>query len=147
MIGVYGDSHPDAASTPAGWDNGDWVPLSVRYHPVNDASELTPRWDANAQKCKNMLSGIHLRVLTTRVGATTTPIHKVSGAELVLTTRDVSTKRCALGSTECTTTASTTATVTFTDLDTDSFEFVPQAPQLIPPLPYDFFYPFYVGES
>ena len=40
------------------------------------------------------------------------------------------------------TTITITATTTDATLDGESYEYVPEAPQIIPPLPYDFFYPF-----
>jgi len=132
LVGVYGDSHPLMTS--------DWVPLRVRY-PQNNAQSLTPTWDPATQTCSNVLAGIHLRVLVADVGAIQLPSTKVLGVELILTSRDVAASRAPLGRSS-TTVLTTTATATFARLDTTSFEFVPDSPQLIPPLPYDFFYPF-----
>ena len=75
------------------------------------------------------------------MGSTSLPISKVVGAELLFTSRTVAAAKAPLG-VPATTTVTVTATATFTKLDAETFEYVPEAPQLIPPLPYDFFYPF-----
>jgi len=134
-VGVYGDSHPD--------NDADWVPLTVRY-PSNDPSNLRPAWTESTQTCSNVLSGINLRILYTKIGSVTAPISKVIGAELVFTARTVTATRCPLGRT-CDTIMSVTSSMTFADVAAESFEYVPETPQIIPPLPYDFFYPFFVG--
>ena len=131
-VGVYGDSHPTLTD--------DWVDLHLRY-PNNDATRLTPSWNPSTYECANMLTGIHLRVLYTEVGATANPISKIVGAELHFTARTIAAARGPLG-TPATTALTLTATTTFARLDAQSFDFVPEAPTIIPPLPYDFFYPF-----
>jgi len=70
------------------------------------------------------------------------PIAKVLGAELVFTSRNVAAARCALG-VACDTVVSVTASATFANLNTQSFELIPESPTIIPPLPDDFFYPFF----
>ena len=70
---------------------------------------------------------------------------EVVGAEVVFGARSVQAASCALGggASSCPPTVTTiTATATFAKLDSTEFAFIPEAPQLIPPLPYDFFYPF-----
>ena len=69
------------------------------------------------------------------------PISKIVGAELHFTARTIAAARGPLG-TPATTALTLTATTTFARLDAQSFDFVPEAPTIIPPLPYDFFYPF-----
>jgi hypothetical protein len=138
-IGVYGDSHPITEA--------DWVPLTIRYPNGADASLLTTVWDATTQTCSNVLSGIHVRVLTAEVGRVSTPISKVIGAELSFTSRSLSATRCALGAAPCPTVMTTSATTTFAAVDSQSFNFVPESPQLIPPLPHDFFYPFFMDAT
>uniref|UniRef100_A0A7S2CJF3 Tectonic-1-3 domain-containing protein n=1 Tax=Haptolina brevifila TaxID=156173 RepID=A0A7S2CJF3_9EUKA len=132
-VGIYGDSHPEMPE--------DWVSLEVRY-PNNDQTRLRRSWDETRQICSNVLSGMSLRVLYSEVGSVNTPIAKVLGAELVFTSRSVSARRCALG-VPCDTVISVTATTTFANLDTESFDFIPDSPTIIPPLPRDFFYPFF----
>ena len=138
VIGIYGDSHPN---TPE-----DWVPLTLRY-PQNDARQIIPSWDPSAGECTNMLSGMDFKVLTTNVGSTTTPISKVVGAELHFRSRSVRATRCARGGTCGATTVTVTATTTYASLDSESYAFIPESPQLIAPLPYDFFYPFYMSSN
>lgn len=141
LVGVYGDSHPSTTA--------DWVPLSLRY-PQNDARQVVPTWDPASQTCANVLSSLHLRVLFTEVGSTTNPIRKVVGAELVFGARSVQAASCALGggASSCPPTVTTiTATATFAKLESTEFAFIPEAPQLIPPLPYDFFYPFFMSSN
>ena len=78
------------------------------------------------------------------------PIRKVVGAELVFGARTVQAVSCALGDglASCPPTVTTvTATATFAKLESTEFAFVPEAPQLIPPLPYDFFYPFFMSTN
>jgi len=134
-IGIYGDSHPEMPA--------DWVDLNVKY-PSGNAAELEQSWFETEQECHNVLSGIHLRVLFTQVGSYSAPIEKVVGAELVIERRTVAAARCSLGE-DCLTTLSVTATTTFVSLDAERFDYVPDSPTVIPSLPYDFFYPFYVG--
>ena len=139
QIGVYGDSHPSTAA--------DWVPLSLRY-PQNDAKQVVPAWDATTRTCSQFLSALHLRVLYAEVGSTTTPIRKVVGAEIFFDKRTVQAASCAFGSVSCPPTVTTiTATATFNKLESSAFAFVPESPQLIPPLPYDFFYPFFMSSN
>ena len=96
-------------------------------------------------RCENVVTGIHLRVLYTKVGSYSAPIEKVVGAELVLEQRTVPIARCR-GLVEnvenCVTTVSVSATTTFVEYDATRFDFVPESPTIIPRLPYDFFYPF-----
>ena len=132
LVGRYGDAHPSTAT--------DWAALTLRY-PQNTAAQLVPSWTAATKTCSNLLSGFHLRVLYTEVGPTAAPINKVVGAELVYTSRNVQATRCVSG--PCATTqVAITATATFAKLSSEAYAFIPDAPQLIPPLPYDFFYPF-----
>jgi len=135
-IGVYGDSHPSTTA--------DWMPLRVRF----DGDGSPSRYFANVPagpRCENVVTGIHLRVLYTKVGSYSAPIEKVVGAELVLEQRTVPIARCR-GLVEnvenCMTTVSVTATTTFVEYDATRFDFVPESPTIIPRLPYDFFYPF-----
>ena len=130
-IGVFGDSHPTMAA--------DWVPLTLRY-PQND-DDLETTWDASTYECANVVDGVHLRVLVTEVGLTSRPVAQVLGAEALVSTRTLAARRAPLGA-PADTVLTVTATVTFASLQAESFEYVPEAPQLIPPLPYDFFYPF-----
>ena len=132
LMGVFGDSHPSIDT--------DWVPILLRY-PQNDAAQLVTSWSSSSYECSNVLSGVHLRVLYTDVGSTSAPVSKVVGAEVLFTERTVAAARNALGL-AASTTVTITATATFAKLDAESFEFIPPAPQLIPPLPHDFFYPF-----
>ena len=134
-VGVYGDSHPENPE--------DWVDLKISY-PLGNAQDLRPQWDPEQQQCTNVLSGMNLRFLVAEVGAVANPIAKVVGAELILTRQTVKAARCALGA-QCDTVLSVTATATFAKLDTESFEFIPVSPQIIPPLPSDFFYPFFIS--
>ena len=115
------------------------VPLTLRW--VQNEPETVTSWDPSTATCSNVLTGIHLRVLYADVGSVTVPVSKIVGAELMLTSRSVTAGRSPLGhAADATVTIS--ATSTFARLDADSFEFIPESPQLIPPLPYDFFYPF-----
>lgn len=136
-VGVYGDSHPENPE--------DWVALKLEYPDRGGPENLRPQWNARDQKCTNVLSGINLRLLVTDIGSVTNPVTKVVGAELILTRQTINVARCALGVHQCNTVVSVTATATFARLDTESFEFIPDSPQIIPPLPSDFFYPFFVG--
>jgi len=138
QIGAYGDSHPNAPD--------DWVPLTLRY-PQNDARQIVPSWDPSSKTCANMLSGMHLKVLTTTVGSTASPIIKVVGAEMSFSSRSVRATRCSVGAACAATTLAVAATATFAMLDSEAFEFIPESPQLIAPLPYDFFYPFYMSSN
>ena len=145
LIGSFGDSHPNMAN--------DWVPLTIRYPQGGDASQLVTTWNAPTQTCSKVLSGIHLRVLTAEVGAVHHPVSKVVGAELSLTSRSVATARCtdafrpSGGGAACETTVIVSASVSFAKIDSQSFEFIPESPTLIPPLPYDFFYPFFMDAN
>ena len=70
------------------------------------------------------------------------------GAEIFFDKRTVQAASCALGSVSCPPTVTTiTATATFNKLESSAFAFVPESPQLIPPLPYDFFYPFFMSSN
>ena len=69
------------------------------------------------------------------------PVAKIVGAEAIAQTDTVTAARGALGQPQ-TSQVLVTATVTFAKLQAESFAYVPEAPQLIPPLPHDFFYPF-----
>ena len=76
------------------------------------------------------------------------PVRKVVGAQLEITTKDVTARRCAIGR-RCNTIYSVSASASFTTLPIDgrAYEFVPSTPKLIPSLPADFFYPFYFGDD
>jgi len=91
---------------------------------------------------------MHLRMLTAEVGPIGRPISRVVGAELLLTARTLTARVCPQGGPTvaggCDTSYTVTGTTTFVPLEASSFEYVPEAPQLIPPLPYDFFYPFFI---
>lgn len=130
-IGVFGDSHPDSTSF-----NSDWVSLEVTTR-----GSLRPEWIAGTQTCANVLSGIHLKVLTANVGSVTAPATKVIGAQLHLSSQTVSSARCPLGQ-SCETVVSVTATTTFAALEDNTYDFIPPTPTIIPPLSADFFYPF-----
>ncbi|KAL1518606.1 hypothetical protein AB1Y20_002894 [Prymnesium parvum] len=135
-VGAYGDSHPGSPD--------DWVPLTVSL----PASAFDRTWDAASQSCRNVLSGIHLKILSADVGNVLLPVRKVIGAQLEITTQTVITRRCAIGR-RCNTVFSISASTSFTTLPREgrAYEFVPQTPQLIPSLPADFFYPFFLGDD
>jgi len=159
-VGVYGDSHPQRTdgcppvSDPSKTSPGcDWLPITLALRDasgiaVTSSSSLVRTWDPPTQSCRNMLSGIHLHVLSADVGNVLLPVRKVVGARLEVSYQTVSARRCPLGR-KCDTTVSVSATTSFTTLPRDgrAYEFVPQTPQLIPSLPSDFFYPFFIGDS
>ena len=80
-------------------------------------------------------------MLYSEVGSVNVPVAKVLGAEVLFATRTVVAGRKPLGQPSATQ-VTVTATVTFAHLEAERFEYVPDDPQLIPPLPHDFFYPF-----
>lgn len=135
-MGIFGDSHPASQE--------DWLPLSLTLPPAG----LERNWDATTQSCSNVLSGIRIDVLTADIGEVLRPLRKVVGAQLELSTQTVFARRCAIGR-SCNTVFSISASASFTTLPPEGriYEFVPQTPQIIPSLPADFFYPFYLGDD
>ena len=137
IIGAYGDSHPSVSA--------DWVTLVTRKDGVQwpwDESALVPSWSNDKQECSNYLSGMHLRVLTADVGSISNPVTKVVGAELEVNMRKVRASQCVLNPSSCPTSVSVSASASFVSIDSESFDFQPESPRIIPPLSYDFFYPF-----
>lgn len=127
----------------------DWVSLTTHY-PLNDVKEIQRSWAESTRTCSKVLSSIDLRVLYTEVGKMKVPIVKIVGAELKFHSRSISAARChrnlngqAHADESCKTVLPVTATVTFANLEAETFEYIPADPQIIPPLPYDFFYPFH----
>ena len=140
-IGAYGDSHPGMSA--------DWVTLNTLKDGVQwtwDPTALLPTWSNEKQECSNFVSGMHLRVLTAEVGSVSNPITRVVGAELEVNVRKLRAAQCALGA-SCPTTVSVSASASFASVDGESFDFTPESPSIIGPLPYDFFYPFRMDRS
>jgi hypothetical protein len=104
-------------------------------------------WLPDTQSCTGVVDGVHLRVLTTDVGSVSSPITKVIGAELEISTRRVKAARCPFGTAPCETSFTVSATTSFVKRNSASYTFVPESPNIIPPLPYDFFYPFFMSSN
>lgn len=135
-LGEFGDSHPEATD--------DWVDMTLDLPTAG----LTMSWDATNGQCSNMLSGIHVKILTADVGAVLMPIRKIIGAQIVLTSQTVKPRRCPLG-VACDTAVVVRATTEFVVLPNDgrTFDYVPPMPTIIPALPHDLFYPFHLDSS
>tara|TARA_B110001452_G_scaffold104469_1_gene86601 strand:- start:94 stop:1785 length:1692 start_codon:yes stop_codon:yes gene_type:complete len=135
-MGAFGDSHPEATD--------DWVDVTLDLPTAG----LTMGWDATNGQCSNMLSGIHVKILTADVGAVLMPIRKIIGAQIVLTSQTVQPRRCPLG-VACDTAVVIRATTEFVVLPENgrTFDYVPPMPTIIPALPHDLFYPFHLDSS
>lgn len=131
-VGTFGDSHPEVAA--------DWTAITLT---MKGSTSFIANWNAETQECRDVLASIQLRLLTTKVGKLSSPDEKIIGAELILTSQTVTPARCPLGR-SCTTVIPVAASTDFVERPNDQRDFVPGSPTIIPKLPRDFFYPFFL---
>ena len=129
-IGQLGSSDPAKA-----WQ---WLSISAAEPSTDSAA-----WDPVALSCANVPATASLELLWAQTGQAQNPQPRILAARLVWTTTTWTASRGDGGAQQY----ALQTTVTWTQMNSKSTDFIPPAPPIIPPMPADLFYPFSSGSS
>ena len=120
----------------------DWVQVLNIEPPVPPESD----GDGTPYQCSPVITGVHLELLTAKIGAQANPQETIVGARYIYSVSEVKFSCvgtfCMAGSAGETQKLSVGYSVAFVDVTEEASPVLARTPSIIEPQPYDFFYPF-----
>jgi len=126
-IGAFGNANPYKIDT-----KSSWVPISTETPPVSS------KYTDPERVCSDLITGVEYEFLVAKVGSYEAPQNKIVAARIVYKTSTIYLDHS--GNNE---NIYFSSSATFVTLEEGvGIPYVPEAPPLLPVLPYDVFYPF-----